>query len=456
MKVAAALLCSSLAVLAAGCGGSSSKSSSSSSSSEFSVQSSSDRAKETLRIYGFGKGDDVAQNRAALAKQAIAPAKLINPEGAYDPQKFLTQLASGSVPDLVYLDRQQVATLAAKGALTPLQDCVKAQGIDLSQYRRATLDEASYKGQLYALPEFTNQRTLIVNTKALQEAGVPLSQISTTNWDQLKTLARKLTVMKGGKLTRIGFDPKIPEFFIMWAHANGADLLSADGKTVHFDDPKAVQALEFTKSLIDEQGGWANFKSFRDSWDFFGAKNQVAQNQIAAWPMESWYWNVMAQSSPQVHVAAVPFTTRSGQEFTYESGSGWAIPKGSKHPGLACTFMKTMTSVKAWVTAAEKRAAATKAAGQAFTGLYTANAVADEKILSDVYKPGSSQWDKAVTVLNDVQKDAVYWPASPAGAQAQQALTDAITRTLEGQQSPKAALAQAQKTAEQALANSGS
>jgi multiple sugar transport system substrate-binding protein len=119
VKVAAAALCISLAVLAAGCGGGGS-SKSSSGSGEFSVQSSSDRAKETLRIYGFGKGDDVAQNRAALAKQAIAPAKLINPDGAYDPQKFLTQLASGSVPDLVYLDRQQVATLAAKGELQPI------------------------------------------------------------------------------------------------------------------------------------------------------------------------------------------------------------------------------------------------------------------------------------------------------------------------------------------------
>jgi len=59
-------------------------------------------------------------------------------------------------------------------------------------------------------------------------------------------------------------------------------------------------------------------------------------------------------------------------------------------------------------------------------------------------------------VLNDVQKNAVYWPAAPAGAQIQQALTDAITRALQGQQSPQAALAQAQKTAEQALANSGS
>jgi multiple sugar transport system substrate-binding protein len=450
VKVVAALLCISLAVLAAGCGGSSSKSSS---SGEFSVQSSSDRAKDTLRIFGFGKGDDVAQNRAAIAKQAIAPAKLNNPEGAYDPQRFLTQLASGNVPDLVYLDRQQVATLAAKGTLQPLEECVKDQGIDLSQYRQPALDEASYGGKLYALPEFTNQRTLIVNTKALQEAGVPLSQVSTTNWDQLKTLAKKLTVMKGGKLTRIGFDPKIPEFFIMWAHANGVDLLSKDGKTAHLDDPKAVQALEYTKSLIDEQGGWQKFKSFRDTWDFFGAKNQVASDQVGFWPMESWYYNVLADTSPDAPIAAVPFTDRQGNPFTFFSGNGWAIPKGAKHPALACTWMKTITSVKAWVTAAKKRAAATKKSGQPFTGLYTANKAADDKILSSVYTPSSPDYDKAVKLLVQVQDNAIYWPASRAGAEVQQALTDAINRVLSGQQSPQASLERAQSEAQKAIAS---
>src|SRR3954453_8459648 len=365
------------ALLLAGCGGGSRTVSSGSFSSDasFAAVPTSDRSGKVLSIFGFGTGDDVAVNRTKLAKQAIAPAALKNPNGAYDPQRFLTQLAAGNVPDLIYVDRQQIGTLAVKGTLQPLQGCIDAQHIDMSMYRKAAVDEASFDGQVYALAEFTNQRALIVNLDALKRAGVPLSDVSTTNWDKLKAVTKKLTVRKGGKPTTVGFDPKIPEFFIMWAHANGVDLLSKDGKKVDFTNPKAVEALTYTKSLIDEQGGWANFKSFRDSWDFFGAKNQVAQNQVAAWPMESWYWNVMAQNSPQVHVAAVPFTTRDGQEFTYEGGSGWAIPKGAKNPGLACTFIKTMTGVNAWVTAAKKRAAATKAAGQAFTGLYTANAV---------------------------------------------------------------------------------
>lgn len=448
MRGLAALVFVTLAVVAAGCGGGSK--SSSSSSAEFAPQNSSQRSGEVLKIFGFSGGDDVAQNREIFTKRVLAPAKVSTPPGNFDPQRFLTQWASGSIPDLVYLDRQQVATLAAKNALTPLEGCVAAQHIDLSQYNQAALKEARYNGHLYALPEFTNQRTLIVNMKAVQQAGLSLPDISTTNWSKLAQVTRTLTVLQGGSPTRIGFDPKLPEFFILWAHANGATLLSADGLHAHLDSPKAVQALTFTKSLIDEQGGWAKFKSFRDTWDFFGAGNQVTKDQAGAWPMESWYWNVMAQNSPNVDVVAVPFTDRQGNAFTYISGNGWAIPAKAKNASLACTWMKTMTSVRAWMVAATKRAATTKKAGQAFTGLYTANTVADKQILGLIPKQ-SNEWTRAVHVLTDVSKDAVYWPASPAGAQVQQALSDAIQRVLDGTQAPVAALKQAQTRAQQAI-----
>ena len=119
--------------------------------------------------------------------------------------------------------------------------------------------------------------------------------------------------------------------------------------------------------------------------------------------------------------------------------------------------MKSMTSVKAWMNAAEKRAASTKASGQAFTGLYTANATADQRILDEVYKPTSPSYDAAVKLLVDVQKNAVWWPASPAGAQIQQAVTDAINRVLAGSQTPQQSLARAQQEAQKAIdAASGS
>jgi len=68
-----------------------------------------------------------------------------------------------------------------------------------------------------------------------------------------------------------------------------------------------------------------------------------------------------------------------------------------------------------------------------------------------VYEPNSPQYDAAVKLLVDVQKNAVSWPASPAGAQIQQAVTDGINRVLAGSQTPKQSLARAQTEAQNAI-----
>ena len=414
-----------------------------------------DRAGRTLQIMGFGPGDEIANTRAAIATKALAPAKVQNPRGAYEDQKFLAQMTAGKPPDIVYLDRQKVASLAASGALEPLSSCVEEQDVDTSQYLKAALDEVTYRDEIYALPEFSNQRTLIVNDKAATEAGVDPAAIDTTDWDSLREVTRKLTKRSGGKLSRIGFDPKIPEFFPLWAKANGVDLLSEDGLTAHLDDPKGIEALEYTVGLIEDQGGWNRFKAFRDTWDYFGAKNQVASDQIGFWPMESWYYNVLSETSPQAKITARPFTDREGNAITFLTGNGWAIPRGSKNPDLACMWMRTMTAKDTWLEAARTRARADRADGQAFTGLYTANREADREIAETVYEPVSEQYDSAVKLLVDVQEDAFSLPASPAGAEFNQAMTDAINRALTGQQSPAEALKQAQQEAQAAIDKAG-
>ena len=58
------------------------------------------------------------------------------PSGGFNDQQFLAAVASGNVPDLVYLDRQKVGTYAAKGAFLPLTSCIKSQKINMKQYRR--------------------------------------------------------------------------------------------------------------------------------------------------------------------------------------------------------------------------------------------------------------------------------------------------------------------------------
>jgi multiple sugar transport system substrate-binding protein len=447
LTVAAAAATASIALVAAGCGGSSGGGSAAGSTSSAGSTTVARSASDTLTIYGFGTGDEVAQARTKLAKKALAPAKVKNPNGGFNDQVFLTDVASGDVPDVVYMDRQKIGEYAAKGALMPLSSCVSSQGIDLSQYRKPAVDEVTYQGKVYGIPEFYDNRVLYINGSVVKQPG----KVDTSNKQQLLQLAKQLAVVKGGKVHRIGFDPKLPEFFPLWAKAFGADLLSADGKKANLDSPQAVQALTYAVSLIKAQGGWSSFNAFRSTFDFFGGGNEFAKNQLGAFPMEDWYLNVLAQNSPQVKLTVKPFLGQNGQPLDYETGSAWAIPAKAKHPQLACLWAKTMTSVNAWMAAAKARIAVDKKAKSPFTGLYTANQKADQKIMSTYFHPDSSQWSQAVQTVEKVQGNAFNVPASAAGAEFQTAWTDAVNRVLSGQQSPAAALKQAQQQAQSAI-----
>jgi multiple sugar transport system substrate-binding protein len=411
------------------------------------------QAGQTLTIYGMGGRDDVAQGRLDLANRVIERGgdSVSNPVSAFNDQAFLARLAARDIPDLVYMSWDKVGTYAARNVLVPLANCLASEKIDKKMYRKAALDSVTYKGQLYALPEFTNQITLIVNNDAARKAGVNVADIQTTNWKRLRQANKKLLKLDNGRLTRIGFDPKLPEFFPLWVKWFGKDIISKDGLKAQLNTKEAVAALNFAVSLINDHGGWNKFKAFRDTWDFFGRSNQVAADQVGAWPMESFYYNVMAEGNP-VNITAKYFTNRKGGPITMVSGSGWAIPRGSKHPGLACKFMKTMTSVEAWRTVAKNRYDLRKRQGRAYTGLYTANTLADVKIYEDIYQPiGNKDFDDAVALLVRAPRYAFSIPLSPASAEFRLAWMDGITRVLEGRQSPRQALDQAQKEAQDAI-----
>jgi multiple sugar transport system substrate-binding protein len=414
---------------------------------------SSAQAGNTLTIYGMGGRDDVAQGRLDIATRMIQNLghSVSNPVGSFNAQAFLARLAARDIPDLVYLGRGDVGTYAARNAFIPLANCIAAEKIDRKQYRLAALQEVTYKGQLYALPEFTNQITLIVNDDAARQAGVNVADIQTTNWPRLRAANKKLLRVDNGRLTRIGFDPKLPEFFPLWVKSLGKDLISKNGLQAQINSPEAVRALTFAYSLIQDHGGWNRFKAFRDTWDFFGRNNQVAADQVGAWPMESFYYNVLAEGAP-VNITAKYFTNRRGGPLTMISGNGWAIPRGAKNPGLACKFMKAMTSVEAWMKVGKDRFDLRKRQGRAYTGLYTANTVADVKLYEDIYqKVGNPDFDNAVALLVRAPRYAFSIPLSPASAEFKQAWTDAVTRVLEGRQTPKRALDQAQREAQAAI-----
>lgn len=114
--------------------------------------------------------------------------------------------------------------------------------------------------------------------------------------------------------------------------------------------------------------------------------------------------------------------------------------------------MATMTHPDTWYAAAQERARLRAESGATYTGTYTGNLAADERIFGELVQPsGNEAFDRGVEVILEVQDAAFSIHANPAGAEVRQAWTDAVNRVLNGEQTAADALAQAQQEAQAAL-----
>jgi multiple sugar transport system substrate-binding protein len=406
----------------------------------------------TVTVMGFGADDEIGSVRLDAAKEALGSqvdVKLV--KGDLDIQQFLSSVAAGDPPDVVYADRGQVGTFASRGAVVPLDDCISGEKVDTSVFRKPAMDQVTFDGSVYGIPEFNVVQITQASSRLLSAAGLSVDDVNGSSWDAVRAANDKLSKTQSGKLAVIGYDSKLPEFLPLWAKANGADLISADGRTAQLDDPKVVEALQFAVGVYDDQGGFSKVKAFRDAADFFGEGNQFATGTLGAMPMEQWYVNVLNDVSPDAPLVFDTVRDRKGQPLAFASGSAWAIPKGSKHPEAACRFAKTMTMTSSWVKAAQKRVALRKKDGGLFTGVLTGNTEADEAIKALTKPSGDAKWDKAVAATYDANDHTFSLPAIPAGEEFESAWQDGVNRVLNGQQSPAEAMAQAQKEAQQAL-----
>ena len=408
----------------------------------------------TLNIMGFGtNGDDVATTRYKLAEAAMPKVKVSAPNGGFADQSFLAAESSGNPPDLIYMTAGDLGTYAAKGALIPLTSCIKSAGISMSTFTPGAQQEVTYDGTVYGLPEFTDDTSIMVNNSVLARAGLSPSSFSTSNWNTLLQTTKKLTSISGGKLKTIGFDPKVDALFPLWAKANGGAILSPNGRKAELNSPQDVQALAFTKQLVDAQDGGNQFFSFRNTLNYFGNNNPFAMSQLGATVYQNWLYQVLGSTTPNVKVTAVPFTTRSGQPIDFVDGSVWAIPKGAKNVAAACKWAATMTETSTWMAAAKERIALYKKEHYQFTGLQTGNRVADAEIMN-LFKqdtPPSSPWYQPVIESYNVEKDSFTIPTSAASEAVNNAYTQAVQSVVEGSTSPKKALDQAESQAQNAI-----
>ncbi|HET9733423.1 MAG TPA: extracellular solute-binding protein [Acidimicrobiales bacterium] len=265
------------------------------------------------------------KNTGAQVSQVAAPV-------AQYVSTVLTQLQAGSPPDVIRVDDPQLSTYISNGWLSPLDDVIAAQGLNLSDFVSAE-DDTKSNGKLYGIVKESNPRIFIYNKALYDKAGVS----APTDLSSFEAAIRKTTDASSGQFGT-AFDSKQGDattFFIQltpFLFSLGGNFF-ANGKP-SATDPHTISAVEFIQKL------WTDNLVPR-GLDAVTVNNLVIQGKVAATINGAFVIVEAQKSNPAVaqHLQAIknplPGTNMRATAW-------WCVPTKAKNPELGKAYLAAL------------------------------------------------------------------------------------------------------------------
>lgn len=256
------------------------------------------------------------------------------------PTKMRANVASGTVPDVFYLQPGMSSEYISAGKLLNLSPYMGKDGVKASDYYSALINPFTCtSGQVYGLPKDWNSLGVFYNKQMFQAAGLATPTASWT-WDDFKTDAQKLTKNPGAPNSVYGValsaDASRWGAFLL---ANGGSVLNKNGTQATFNNQTGIDTLNFYASFLKNKTG-ALPTTVGAPWngDAFG-------KQRAAMTIEGgWLIPYMASTYPNVQYGIAPLPMApSGNRADLTFTNAWSAYSGTKHPEAAWELIKYMT-----------------------------------------------------------------------------------------------------------------
>ncbi|RAG81689.1 sugar ABC transporter substrate-binding protein [Streptacidiphilus pinicola] len=343
--IAAAVLATAIAVSASACG------------SSGGTASGSSAASGPVTITWWDTSD--ATNEAPTYKALVAQFEQANPTikvnyvsvpFATAQTKFTAAAAAGKgAPDVMRSDVGWLAGFAQQGFLAPLDGTPAAA--DKSSFEPQLIQQATYQGKLYGVPEVTDTLALMYNKQLFTKAGITTAP---KTWDELKADAA-LVKQKDG-VDGFAFNPA--SYYAMpFLFGEGTDMLDPASKKLEFNSAAAVKAVNTIKDLVVAPGvskldttpnGYTNIMDAFES-------GKVASIIQGPWETTNVFKGASFSDKTNLGIAAVPAGS-AGKSGAPIGGHNLIAYAGSDaaHQAASEKFIAFMTSAASQVTIATK------------------------------------------------------------------------------------------------------
>src|SRR5262249_19039048 len=137
---------------------------------------------------------------------------------------------------------------APEGLLEDLDAYIARDGVELTDFYPALLEQFRFEGHYYGLPRDNDTKVIYYNRDAFDQAGVPYPQAAWT-WGVLRQAAIRVT---RARALRYGFGFEAGHWWRLWVWQNGGDIVDDVYRPsrVTLNPPEAAEAIDFLAGLV--------------------------------------------------------------------------------------------------------------------------------------------------------------------------------------------------------------
>lgn len=339
--------------------------------------------------------------------------------------KLQVGASGGTAPDAFWMLGDRFQVYAANDQLLELDDAIKDAGVDMSVYPTALVDLFNFDGHQYGLPKDFDTVGLWYNKTLFDAAGVAYPDDS-WGWSDVQSAAAALTNPATGTFGIAAPLNRQEGFYNTVAQAGG-EILSADGTTSGYDNPKTQAGISYWTDFI-ANGTSPTLQQMADTEAVAMFENgTVAMYYGGSFYASRFYENADLRS--QIDVTVLPEGDKRATVINGIQNVGYA---GTKHPEELKKFLLFLGGEEA-----AKIQAATGAVIPAFEGTqqawvdsmpeFNVQAFLDQVPDSVVYPVSAN-----TSVWNDLETAALTpaWEQSVSVAEAADKLAEEMNAAL--------------------------
>ncbi len=355
--------------------------------------------------------------------------------GNYDDTRVraISAVDAGDPPSLSVLFSIDLYELVDRDVIIPFDEVVESDDEKqwLDSFYPGLLANGELDGEVYGIPFQRSTIVMYWNKELFEEAGLDPDE-PPENWEEMAEFAKAIREESdderwGVMIPSTGYPYWM---FQALAYQNGHELMSEDGTEVYFDDPAAVEALEYWVGLNTEHdvmpSGTIEWGSLR--------QNFLEGKTAMMWHSTGNLTAVRKEADFEFGTAMLPANTQPGSPT---GGGNFYLFKDTtdEERRAALKFVRWMT---------EPAQSARWSMETGYMG------VSPEAYETDTLKDYIDEFPQAAVARDQLEYGTAEL-STYQGGRVRRALNDAIQSALSGDASPEQALQQAQRQAEAAL-----